>query len=232
MADPRSPLVYMPLFQGEIKARVVWSHLSQDFWRTSFSLSRDMYSIDSMIRVQVNRFSLRLNYDPRDFSGRRNGADARFTYEALRVGVEADLFTNGRSRVGLDVDFDLHKPIFSIGPNFDQSAVNRDIFIQGARSSGHKPITMGFHVVYNPLTCLMGITPIVEGRARWSIAGSDVTDWEISIGGKSPVTVLGSVALSGGYRNTSMAFPGFLTGSETKLQFNYDSWFAELAYFY
>jgi hypothetical protein len=122
------------------------------------------------------------------------------------------------SRVGIDMDYQFYRPVFTqtIHP---QAA---------AQVIGDNPFTMGAHAVYNPITNLWGISGIFEIRGRWSLSGASVTDMDASIGVKSPETVLGSVALKSGYRRTAIDFNDNQNNFETVLS----GWFGELAYYY
>jgi hypothetical protein len=79
---------------------------------------------------------------------------------------------------------------------------------------------------------------VAEARARWPIAGTQVTDWEVSLGLKTPETILGTTALKGGYRRTSIEFNDHRhqhwnnVTVPTNLNVVLGGWFVELAYYY
>ena len=70
--------------------------------------------LDFMVRVQLWRLSFRLNYSMRDYEGHTlfNGVPihSRFDYTGLRLGGDFDVVQWGRSRAGIDLDYDLYVP--------------------------------------------------------------------------------------------------------------------------
>ena len=187
-----------------------------------------------MLRVQLSRLSGRLNYEIRDFDGNapfqnvagQPGAGARFTYTGIRLGADLDIFQRNRSRFGVDMDFDLYSP------NFTES-----IQTQGGKSiTGPAAVTIGIHGVYNPVFCFWGVSTMLEGRVRWPISDTKVTDWELSAGFVSPETMLGTMALKGGYRRTRVQFKDSQlfqnTGASTDFDITMGGVFGELVYYY
>jgi hypothetical protein len=175
----------------------------------------------------------------RGFTGTLAGDGvAAFDYTGLRLGGDFDVVRWNGSRVGIDMDYDLYHP---------QLSVTSFLRLQGGQTgavilTGPTALTLGFHVVYNPSYNLYGITPIAEGRARWSISGSDVTDWEVAGGLKSPETPLGTVAVRSGYRHTNISFRdlGIAPVSaplpeptvRAQVEVTMGGWFGELVYYY
>ena len=66
--------------------------------------------------------------------------------------------------------------------------------------------TIGAHAIYNPVWDIYGLGLVVEAWTHWPIFGTALTDYEISAGLKSSETVLGSFAVTAGYRWTSIGF--------------------------
>lgn len=258
LANPFSPVFSFPPLQGEATASLVWMNLlkgkvvsatpavqlSRDF-KDSWGMDPGALFLDAMVRLQVGALSARLNYAMRYFKGDRfkdNIAEASgvnrvaaFDYTGLRIGGDLDVYRCGRSRVGIDMDYDLYHPVFDV-----TTRQNNNNNWGWSELTGPSALTLGFHVVYNPSYNLYGFSVVAEGRARWTVVGSQVTDWQVSAGLKGPETVLGSVALLTGYRATTISFTDRLTALETNFQAPFRAtvdvsmggWFGEFAYYY
>ncbi len=245
LADGFSPFVFLPGLQGEMKGRLTWAQVVNGnqkipdqgiAWdlRDTFDLTNGHLCVDYMLRVQLSRLSARLNYEIRDFDASapfqnipgQPGASARFTYTGIRLGADYDVFQRNRSRFGLDMDFDLYAPSFT-----------ESILTQGGKTiTGPAALTLGIHGVYNPVLCFWGVSTILEARARWPLSDTKVTDWELSAGLVSPETMLGTMALKGGYRRTSVQFKDSQifqnTGVSTDFDITMGGVFGELIYYY
>ena len=235
LTDVFSPLIFPPYFRGETKVTPIWTFLGNSTLTTAgqgtlslredLGLTRTAIFLDTMVRLQAGAFSLRIHYEPRGFASSSSVQNnplvtgrADLEYSGVRLGVDLDLIRKRTSRVGMDMDYQFYRPVFT-----------QTIFPQAAvQVSGDNPLTMGAHAVYNPITNLWGISGILEIRGRWSLSGASVTDMDASIGAKSPETVLGSVALKSGYRRTAIEFTDSRNNFETVLS----GWFGELAYYY
>ncbi len=240
-----SPLFSLPCLQGEARVRPIWVGISSGneyipslgiAWnlREQFALMQTNLFIDSMIRFQLGRFSFRINYDPRDFVASttavydpllREGS-ARLNCSGLRLGGDLDIVQWYRSRAGVNIDYDLFSPIFS---ESIQTFGGKQIIGQAA-------LTLGIHLVAMPATNLYGVSPVFEARCRWPSLGTEVTDLEISGGLRSPETILGAVALKGGYRRTNLEFTRSQIfngiGVSTTLDATMSGGFVEFAYYY
>lgn len=235
LSDVFSPLVFPPCFRAETKVTPMWMFLGDGTLTTAgqgtlslredLGLTRTAIFLDTMVRLQAGAFSCRIHYEPRGFTSNRPvqnnplvAGRADLDYSGVRVGVDLDLVRKRTSRVGIDMDYQFYRPVFTqtISP---QAAV---------QVSGDNPFTMGAHAVYNPITNLWGLSGILEIGGRWTLVGASVTDMDASIGVKSPETVLGSVALKSGYRRTAIEFTDSQNNFETVLS----GWFGELAYYY
>lgn len=254
LANPFSPVFSFPPLQGEATASLVWMNLLKGkavVFAPSGQVTRDFKNywemnpaalfLDAMVRLQVGPLSARLNYAQRYFKGEKGfAADAtlvQFDYTGLRIGGDLDILRWGRSRVGIDMDYDLYHPVLTA------TRLRADIGVDLAAESlltGPSALTLGFHAVYNPSYNLYGFSAVAEGRARWSVAGSQVTDWEVSGGLKGPETIFGSVALRMGYRGTTISFSDHWTSPNTNppsrigsnLDVSMGGWFGEFAYYY
>ena len=245
LLDGFSPVISLPWLQGEMRGRVVWARivsgkqtipsLGQDWdLRDTFNLTDGHFFLDYMLRVQLSRLSGRLYYEISDFAKSSRfqnvpgqpGATARFSYTGLRLGADLDFYQRCRTRFGVDMDFDL------FAPNFTESVETAG----GKSITGNAAVTMGIHGIYNPVMNFWGISPLLEVRARWPISETKVTDWEISGGLASPETMLGTVAIKGGYRRTSLQFQSSQAFKDASGSTDFDvvigGWFGELIYYY
>jgi hypothetical protein len=249
LLDAFSPFFSFPRLEAEARVTPIWTYLlygkvsvpgQQLTWdlKDDFALEPNVLFLDSMVRIQIGRLSFRTHYNVRDYKGstpvtnlpNRPFAEARFDYSGLRLGGDFDVLQWGRSRVGVNMDYDLYSPTFTASINQANPAS------AGKQISGAAALTLGMHLVYNPTFNLYGISAVGEARARWPISGTEVTDWEVSGGLKSAETALGSVALRSGYRRTSIEFHDTEVynnvGASTVFDAAIGGWFGELVYYY
>lgn len=242
-----SPFVVLPPLQAELQLRPIWVTLesghqtiptSQITWdlRSQFDLNQTNPFLDIIGRLQGSRLSFRAAYEQRDFSsrvavvGRPDLAwvETRFNCTGVQVGGEFDIVQRGRTRAGINLDWHIVQPMFNEGAQT----------LGGKLISGPTAVTLGAHAAYNPTAWYCGFSPVAEARAVWPIAGTQVTDWEVSLGVKTPETVLGTTALMGGYRRTSIEFSDHRHQMwnniivPTNLDVVLGGWFVELTYFY
>lgn len=242
-----SPFVVLPPLQAELQLRPIWVTLesghqtiptSQITWdlRSHFDLNQTNLFLDIIGRLQGGRFSFRGVYEQRDFTSRvavvgrpdLAWAETRFGYAGVQVGGEFDIVQRGRTRAGINLDWYIWRPLFNEGAQT----------LGGKSLSGGTPVTLGAHAAYNPTAWYCGFSPVAEARVAWPIAGTQVTDWEVSLGVKTPETVLGTPALMGGYRRTSIEFSDHRHQRwnniivPTNLDVVLGGWFVELTYFY
>lgn len=232
IADWCSPLVWYPGVEGDVKVRLVWANVGSGSvsgpeggsLTDTFHMTKESLFIDSMVRFQVSRVSIRTLYEPRDFSGFRSGfgTEARLTYSGLRLGGDLDIVQWNKTRLGLNMDYDFYALKFTYPSNL--SPFPRSI-------NGTNALTAGLHGVYNPLKTLFGVSGMVEGRVRWPVTGSEVTDWEISAGIAGPSTMMGSWSLTAGYRNTQVSFKA-VDFPEVTFDAVFNGWFSEFAFYY
>lgn len=223
--------MYVNLASGKetIPQRNLTRSLRDDYGMTSNSLF-----VDTMARIQAGRFSFRGHLDFCEFTGNRPygnqpgqlRADARFEYSGFRLGGDFDIVQWYESRIGVNLDYDIYNAYFS-----------EAIYTRGGRKiSTAGPITIGAHVVLCPPMNYLGVWPVLEGRARWSVSGPTMTDWEVAGGLRSAETLLGSIALRGGFRSTSLSFEDNVSAINnlppTRLDVVLDGWFGEVVYYY
>jgi hypothetical protein len=232
--DAFSPYIYMPNVQGEFRVRPTIAYLANENARDRLGFTKEGYFIDLMVRFQLNRLSVRLNYDPGDFVARRGGAEARFSYNIYRLGGDFDFAQWNRSRFGINIDYDLSNPELFMSPLFVDETIFSHPTIRrlGLRLTAQNPMTLGAHLMYNPVRNFYGATGILEARARWPIAGAPVTEWEISAGLKAPETPLGSWAGKLGFKNTNLTMEDYFAGARVRFDGAVNSWFVDLTYFY
>jgi len=212
LLDPRSPLVCIPPLQGEVRFTLTWAQvlsgkqtipalgLSWDL-RNDFLIRQPQLFLDTMVRLQAGRIGVRANYELRNFAGERNLADGviarnEFDFTGIRIGGDFDIYQRWNTRFGVNLDYTIYHPIFT----------EASFTLGGKKIEGDPPVTLGLYGSYNPPRCIFGATFICDGEIRWAFTGANLTDWRISAGLKSPDTVLGSWALKGGYRQTSIGF--------------------------
>ncbi|MBI5569528.1 MAG: hypothetical protein HY914_06235 [Desulfomonile tiedjei] len=274
IAGGASPLMPMPSIMGEAKATPVWSQIEGGnntlgapinySWglRETFGMTRSYLFIDTMVRFQISRVSFRLHYEPREFVGTAHfrhdstlpKAEARLEYSGIRLGLDFDILQWGRSRIGVDVDYNTYSPVFTeaiqtghlvLAPNPTPPPDLIAVPARGKKMVGETPATFGFHITYIPGWNFYGFAPMAETRCRWPLrflSQTDLTDLEFAVGLKAPETLLGSFAVKGGYRQTnlkwsdnqifSLTLVDFGVSTPTDLDVTIGNWFGELAYYY
>lgn len=245
-ANPGSPFVYPPGLRGEVRATPIFLSIVKGkgtiaspplVWnlREHFNMTRTYLFIDTMVKLSVGRWSVRGHYEPREFVGQTNfrnlpyahPADARLDYSGIRIGGDVDIFLPYCIYLGANLDYDLYHPVFT-------EAVQTDA--GGKRLQGEAPLTLGMHVVANPVTSYYGMSGVFEARVRWPISGADVTDVELSAGLRTPETILGSVALKFGWRHTEISFSRSQRYNGLPVSTDFDTtiegWFGQFCYYY
>jgi hypothetical protein len=91
-----------------------------------------------------------------------------------------------------------------------------------------RPATVGAHIALNPVS-IGRLSVSMEGRARRSIrTGTRINEYEIAAGLKTPETVLGTVALRGGFRYSDIG----LEQNNHQVDVKWSGFFGELVYHY
>ena len=243
--DRLGPLIQFPSLRGELRLQTSVTGFADGYqviprfnvaWdlKDDFGLSSANVFMDVMLRIQLGLLSARVQSYVRDFAGSRHvlanpalpTAQARFSHSGFRFGGDFDLYQWGDSRVGLDIDYDL------IGPSFTESIHTLD----GKSIAGEPPVTGGFHLYWNPRRYFYGVSGVLEAKARWPLAGAEVTEWELSAGVRSVETAIGSVTFKSGYRHTDLRFTDsqLYNGLEVTSRFDarFYGWFADFVFNY
>jgi hypothetical protein len=230
--NPLSPLSYFPLLRGEAKVAVFAPTFKSGYFEGPNSPKRDLKTyykiqggdavfLDSMVRFQLGRFSSRTYYEWREFlAGDRSARNVAIDYSGIRQGFDVDIFLGNKSRVGFNIDCSFYGPKFSVLDDDDTP-----LRVNGPQNSW----TIGVHGLYNPVWNLFGMSAVAEAWARWPVAGTLLTDYEVSGGLKSPETVLGSFSVQAGYRSTSISFSG---KSQVNVNATWDGVFGQISYYY
>lgn len=246
IANPGSPFIFPPGLLGEARVTPIFIGITGGSnsirslgidWslRKQFDMTRSNLFIDTMLRFGMGRFSIRGHYEPREFVGTtryRNNpqmhvADARLDYSGIRVGGDVDFFFVYGARVGVNVDLDLYRPIFTEAVQTSNG---------GKKIHGESALTCGFHATYSPVVSLYGVSGVFEVRARWPVLGTSVTDLELAGGLRGPESVLGAVALRFGWRRTTLEFNDKQSFNNAIVNTEFDAqlsgWFGQLVYYY
>lgn len=201
LTNPGNPFVFLPVFQGELRARLLGVFLSGTVKNLQtgqtvdigdgFEIVRSMMTVETMARAQIGRLSLRIHYD-HDISGFK-GSGARLDWPLWQFGFDLDLVNTPCLRLGLNMDWFpwyptmtlISTPLGSIKMTPDQQAV-----------------TAGVHAVYSPRT-MWGMAPTAETKGYISLTPRAArNEVEVAAGLKGPATMLGSMAVRGGCRFT------------------------------
>lgn len=229
LADPSSPVVYLPFFRGELRARPQCVFLTKNqFTAPGLGLSVDLTKdlnfsetvvmIEFMGRVQMGRFSLRINQDAWLHTSRSDLG--HISWPSTRLGADVDLVDTNTARLGANVDVSTDKTRFSA------VVPNRGTFA----SDFERPITAGVHAALNPLG-VGGLSFSFDTRARWPLTQHmRITDFEIAGGLKTPLTMLGTSAVRAGWRYTSLELRS--ENPTYEIDTVWSGVFGELVYFY
>lgn len=226
LANPRSPLVFPPVFRGELRARPLYVKLSGTLTSIatgeSLSLDRDITMIrdvamfETMARCQLGRLSFRIHND-NYISGFR-GDNIRVDWPNWRFGVDYDIVNKPGLRLGLNADWSPFHPSISFS----------DLRLGTYDLRTDQPVSAGVHAVYNGQS-LWGISPSLESRYRVGLVErSKVNEVEVAAGLRGPDTVVGCLALRGGWRGTWFN----LSDNAYKAEFSWSAIFGELVYYY
>lgn len=250
--NPYMPLLFPPCFSAEVRVTPVYMNLVNGeikFNGRSINLempdgiglsSKGSY-VDLMARIQISRFSFRVNYyaDLRRIPAANPTPTQGYGYVNWlnwRLGMDIDVINMYDVRFGPTLDFNLERPSLSYN-NLAQIPGN------SGKVEGYAPGTLGLFVSYNPYYSWV-VTPTFEFRYRWPLpfrSGEDlraqmaqVTEWEYALGLKIPRSrSLGTFGLRFGSRNTKMEFGGtHETGAGPPVKLNWNGQFIEFVWFY
>lgn len=225
--NPMYPFLHLPNLRGELSVRPIFASLQQGRFNVSSSaLAMDFLKdlgfvdqaifIESMIRLQYGRYSIRGYYDA--YVRTLRGNNANFTWPDVRIGGDLDLYERDGLRFGVDLDFSWQRPTFSFaGPAIGNGLIEWP-----------RPVTVGLHLAYNPPK-IGTVSSSFELRYRRPIrTGTRIQEFDIAGGISMPRTVLGTSTLRGGWRYTSMEYDS----GDTQIDVKWSGIFAEYVYFY
>lgn len=229
LANPLSPFVFPPYFQGEAKARPAFSWVTEKTFRAphlgiSLDLDKDLgydndfIVIELMVRAQAANLSLRAHYDAYA-SFLSTDRNSHLDWPPFRVGADWDFLNRNSLRFGANVDVTWDQPKFGV-----QLPLVGTQYIKWNR-----PITAGIHAAFNP-PGRGGLSFSFDTRARWPVIDKTrVTEFEIAGGVRTPETVLGSTAVRAGWRYTII---DLRTNDPFEMDLTWSGVFGELVYFY
>jgi hypothetical protein len=232
LVDKRIPFVCPPTFGAEARVRAIFMNLSgglhDDNTDQTFDFTGDLgyeqqgIIIESIVRLQFSRLSLRGVYDAYLRTFRGGGAGGRFDWPEFHYGFDFDLYNTPCVRFGLDMDFYPRQPTFSVR-QLPGIVAATSVSIVAPR-----PVTAGLYFVYNPIN-IGSLQWSFETRARRSVrTGTKIDEVEVATGVLTPETVLGEIGLRGGYRYTKLE----LQSDPYVTKARWSAWFGELVYYF
>jgi len=246
IGNPGSPYIFFSGIEGEARITPIWMQVSSGkqtvpaigaVWhlRDTFAIRQGHFFLDTMLKVGARRIFARTHYEPREFVGNTNfmnspfasEAQARLEYSGLRIGGDVDLLRRFGAVAGIDIDYDLYRPVFSESIRTPGG---------GKKIEGPNALTVGFHFGYGRLISPYGLAVVCDGRSRWSVSGTQVNDYEIGGGLRGPDSMLGAWAVKFGYRQTSLEFPRpqMFSGLAVSTHFEavMSGWYVQFNFFY
>lgn len=224
--DPSTWFVFLPAFRGEAKVKPLFIYLSGDVQDTRtgstyrsadvLGMPKHLVVVETMLRGQISPFSFRVHYDA--YLNQFRGSRAKLDWPEWRLGMDFDLIDRGAIRLGLNLDVCPQHPEAGISPpqigNFEYTFP--------------RPVTGGIHCIWNPMD-VSGMSLSLEARARRSLrTGTRIDEIDLAAGIKSAGTILGRVAVRGGWRYTMIG----LDTSDYEIRSRWSSVFGELVYYY
>lgn len=227
VANPCSPVIFPPIFRGEMRLRPVLAFASGTATPAALDealdlvgdlgLSREAVVLEWMTRIQVSRFSLRYQYDVyfKEFGADEN----RLELPPGRWGFDVDFIDRPTLRVGANLDF------YSMNVRFNA----RNTPVGRMHIEGGRPVTVGAHLVYNPIVCGT-ISGSFEARWRTGVTRQcNIDEVELAVGLKSPQTILGTVGARGGWRYKEIRLEDADAGDVDSF---WNAIFGEIVYYY
>ena len=224
--NPCTPYVAPPILRGEVRFRPIFIGLEGKVEDSTTGFSRDFLKelgyvnqgilFEYMARAQIGRVSLRAHYD--SYIRTFRGHNSRLDWPEFHLGGDLDLMYTEPIRLGLDMDFYVARPEFRL----------EDPVLGAINIAAPRPATVGGHIVLNPVS-IGRLSVSMEVRARRSIrTGTRINEYEIAAGLKTPETVLGTVALRGGFRYSDIG----LEHENIHVDVQWKGGFGELVYYY
>jgi hypothetical protein len=202
VANASSPMVFPPTFRGEARFRPMFLSMEGDLrdvstgasvdLNTDIGLNKHVFVVESMVRTQFSRLAFRFHTDTyvRGF----DGGSSRFSWPVYRIGLDYDLIERSKFKVGLNAD------VATEAPRLETT----NAILPAGAITFLRPATWGAHVVINPLD-IGGLTASMEARGRRSLrTGTRLDEVDVSLGFKTPATMLGAMGLRGGWRYTAI----------------------------
>jgi hypothetical protein len=233
--DSAMPLLFPPYFGGEIHIRpYFFSLISGQLVKsdgTIYNLKNDIglsgtgSYVETMVRLQFSRLSLRVYYNA-DIQ-RISPNSGYVAWSDWRLGADFDVVNSYGVRLGATCDYYPGRPALKYGTAL------RGYPSSGFHINGEEPLTFGIVAAYNPFTSWV-VSPSFEFRYEWPYSGnsSKITQWECAIGLKLPKTVLGSSGLRFGYRDTDLVFGSGSVTDRATVTLVTAGYFGELVWFY
>jgi hypothetical protein len=228
LADPTSGYFFLPPLQAELRIRCLYQFMSGELERIStgerveladeLGLVHTTVIVQPMGRIQIGRLSLRLYGDMYTREIKSPGGSTIY-WPTIWFGSDFDVIERETWSAGLTFDITPMFPSFTIGPNPLGELAFHSV----------RPTTVGLFFRYNPPD-LGGITPSIEARIRRSTrTGTRLNEGDISVGLKTPETVLGTVALRAGWRYTTITAHD---EGDFAIYPNFSAYFFDLVHYY
>ncbi|MFC1835699.1 hypothetical protein ACFL2Q_13350 [Thermodesulfobacteriota bacterium] len=224
--DPGKPMVFPPVFRGEVRFRPTYiigsGKLEDTVTDQSWDLASDLlfddpgFLVESIARVQIGRYSFRAHYDT--YVDVPRGARSRLDWPEFRAGFDLDVFYSPIYRFGVNLDYYAERPYF----------VLRTDALGSRKLAGQNPVTAGVHASYQGINC-GGLSGSFESRFSVSLA-EDPRVWEadVAAGFRGPELMTGTVGFRGGWRYMKVE----MEEDELKLNLDWNGIFVEIFYLY
>ncbi len=228
LADRTCGFFFLPPFQAEFRVRFLYQFMSGELERIStgegieladeLGLEHTTVIVQPMARAQFGRLSFRLYGDMYAREIRAPGG-SEIDWPVIWFGSDFDVIERESWRAGLTFDITPIYPEFTIGPNP----------LGAFRFKARRPATLGIFFAYNPPD-LGGMTPSIEVRARRGVrTGTRLDEAEVSLGIRTPESVLGSIAVRGGWRYTAITCH---SEGDHVIYPNFSAYFFDLVHYY
>ena len=204
ITDRGSPFLFPPVFRGEVRVRPLFIGMGGEVENRETGARLDVRSdlgyedrgtiVEGMVRAQFSRVSLRVHKDM--YLRTLEGTVSRLDWPEVRLGMDLDLADSYRLRFGLNMDWYMDSPRFSLGSSQ----------IGNFAVDWPRPVTVGIHARFNTPN-FGAMSGSFESRFRTSLL-TEVRMHEVDLaaGLTTPQTVIGTVGLRAGWRYTSMEY--------------------------
>ncbi len=243
-SNPAMPAILPPYFGGEFHIRPVFFDVTKaqaissagDVVTLNDLNSRSGSYLETMLRVQIGRFSVRGYYNV--YLNPINSTNVSVNWLTWRLGADLDVIYWCGFRLGATYDIYPERPYVTINrPTNWPVTAGVDSFVICAKP----PQTIGMVASFNPCNSCT-VAPSIEFRYQWPIkqcssgncSGTQITQWEIAAGFMLPKTVLGQSGLRFGYRDTNL-YSGCsdpVNGKRWAIDLSTSGYFGELVWLY